>query len=123
MLTLLIVGGLITCGVMLFSPKKKKWRGEVWIRLLFFFFAKFILTIMKGNCALIIKNMKGIKLMKRKGLVTIIGGGLVALAGIAGVILGIRKNKTADPEYLEDFEAKDVNEDPDYEVVNPDNEE
>lgn len=78
---------------------------------------------MKGNCALIIKNMKGIKLMKKKGLVTIIGGGLVALAGIAGVILGIRKNKTADPEYLEDFEAKDVNENPDYEVVDPDNEE
>lgn len=60
--------------------------------------------------------------MKKKGLVTIIGGGIVALAGIAGVILGIRKNKTADPEYLEDFKAEDNN-DPDYEVVDPDNEE
>lgn len=58
--------------------------------------------------------------MKKKGLAAIIGGGIVALAGIAGVVLGIRKNKTADPDYLEDFESEDVNKDPVIEVVDPD---
>jgi len=56
--------------------------------------------------------------MKKKGLAAIIGGGIVALAGVAGIVLGIKKNKTDciacsdDPESIEN--------DPDFEVVDPD---
>ena len=59
--------------------------------------------------------------MKKKGLAAIIGGGIVALAGVAGIILGVKKNKTDCIACNDDPEA--IENDPDFEVVDPDDEE
>jgi len=59
--------------------------------------------------------------MKKKGLAAIIGGGIVALAGVAGIILGVKKNKTDCITCNDDPEA--IENDPDFEVVDPDDEE
>ena len=60
--------------------------------------------------------------MKKKGLAAIIGGGIVALAGVAGIILGVKKNKT-DCIACSDDQETDEDLDPVIEVVDSDEEE